>query len=119
MSASPEVRRHTRSRFRSWQALAAASPEQVQRYADPVFAPVAASSSSSSFNGSEEGSRQFARSQSQAQSDLSQEQRASRGFADQPRFSRRSLVSESFVPEAPAPRVPSLLPTSLRLAALA
>lgn len=98
---------------REWSAVAAASPEQMQRYVEPVFtagavAPAAPGEASPS---------SWARSsQQQAQPDA-QQQRAPR--EDQPTFNRRSLMSESFVPEPPAPRVAAFLPTSLRLSALA
>lgn len=95
---------------REWSAVAAASPEQMQRYVEPVFAPVAAAPA--------DAQPAFARSSSQqAQPDAQQQQRAPREEAHA--FNRRSLMSESFVPEPPAPRVAAFLPTSLRLSALA
>lgn len=99
-----------------WQAMAAASPEHMQRYADPVFSPGAGASHASSSPFGQGDSRQSAQQQAWSE----QQQRAARDQADaHAGFSRRSLVSETFVPAPPAPRVPALLPTSLRLSALA
>lgn len=99
-----------------WQAMAAASPEQMQRYADPVFSPGAGASHASSSPFGQGDFRQSAQQQAWSE----QQQRAARDQADaHAGFSRRSLVSETFVPAPPAPRVPALLPTSLRLSALA
>jgi hypothetical protein len=97
---------------REWQAIASASPEQLHRYADPVFSPGSNNQSASSSHGD---ARQ---QQQQAQPDG--QQRAPReSFSDHPAFNRRSLVSETFVPEPPAPRMAAFLPTSVRLSALA
>lgn len=92
---------------RELQAFAAQSPEQMRRYVEPVFSPGPAGSSD-----------QPAARQQAAQQDLPQ--RAPRPpFEEAAPFARRSLLRESFFPEPVAPRVPALLPTSLRLSALA
>jgi hypothetical protein len=101
---------------REWQAIASASPEQMHRYAEPVFSPGSNQQHPGSSSGHGDARQQPP--QQQAQSDA--QQRAPReSFSDHPAFTRRSLVSESFIPEAPAPRVPAFLPTSVRLSALA
>jgi hypothetical protein len=100
---------------REWQAVVDASPEQMQRYVEPVFGTGAASPMQAHPG---DGQPSFARSsQQQAQPDAQQEGRAPR--EEHPLFNRRSLLGESFVPESPAPRVAAFLPTSLRLSALA
>ncbi len=97
---------------REWQAVAATSPEHLHRFAEPVFSP--GSSQSNSFTQGD------ARQQPQHQAQPDGQQRAPRdSFSDHPAFNRRSLVSETFVPETPTPRVAAFLPTSLRLSALA
>lgn len=101
---------------REWQAVAAASPAQMQRYAEPVFSAGPAAPDSRSPFGQGDG-RQQAMHQ-QAQPDAQQHQRAARD-PESSAFTRRSLVSETFMPVPAAPRVPALLPTSLRLSALA
>ncbi|MFZ5495078.1 MAG: hypothetical protein ACOZE5_07040 [Verrucomicrobiota bacterium] len=104
---------------REWQAVAAASPGQMQRYAEPVFSPGAARGDTDpSFSQSGEHSRQPA-AQQQAQSDAQQQRPPREAFDGASAFARRSLVGGAFVPEPAAPRVPALLPTSLRLSALA
>lgn len=103
---------------REWHTVATASPEQMQRYAEPVFGTGSAHSNSNS-PFSQGDSRQQTAQQHQAQPDAQQHRAPREGFDGSSAFNRRSLVSESFVPEPPAPRVPALLPTSLRLSALA
>lgn len=104
-----------------WQAVKAASPEQLQRFAEPVFGPASAGESRAS-SGQGEPFPQHARSQQPLADadDRSQQQRSARDADASAFFSRRSLVPETFVPEpAAAPRAPAFLPTSLRLSALA
>ena len=100
---------------KEWQAVTAAAPGHLQRFLDPVFSPA-----SSSGTLGDSGAQQHS-AQRQAQQQAQQEQLAQRAeaWASQSPFSRRSALSESFVPEPAAPRVPVLLPTSLRLSALA
>lgn len=95
-----------------WQAVAAASPGQLQRFLDPVFSPATPGASA-------DAGAQHQSSQRQAQQQA-QEQSAARqdAWAGLSSFSRRS-PNGSFTPEPAAPRVPVLLPTSLRLSALA
>lgn len=97
---------------KEWQAVAAAAPGQLQRFLDPVFSPASSSGSLS-----DSGAQQHP-AHRQAQQQEQQAQRAEAWASASP-FSRRSALSESFVPEPAAPRVPVLLPTSLRLSALA
>lgn len=103
---------------REWHAAVAEAPAQMQRFLEPVFAAAPASASNSS-----DPHQSPARQQSPAShQDFSQhQQRAGRDHAADSHspFARRSLVSESFVPEPAAARVPAFLPTSLRLSALA
>lgn len=97
---------------REWQAVVSAAPAQMQRYLEPVFSPGSgASTNSYSAHGD-------ARQQQHAEPDAQQRQ-ARESFSDHPAFTRRSLLSESFIPEPPIPRVAAFLPTSLRLSALA
>ena len=99
---------------KEWQAVAASSPGHLQHFLDPVFSPASVSSSTDA------GTQQQA-SYRQSPQQHAQEQAANRQDAwhSQSPFSRRSALSESFVPEPAAPRVPVLLPTSLRLSVLA
>jgi hypothetical protein len=100
---------------KEWQAVAAASPGLLQRFLDPVFSPASSSGSLA------DAGAQHQSAHRQAQQQAQQEQSAHRAeaWASASPFSRRSALSESFVPEPAAPRVPVLLPTSLRLSALA
>jgi hypothetical protein len=100
---------------KEWQAVAAATPGQLQRFLDPVFSPASSSGSLADSGGQHHPAHR------QAQQQAQQEQLAHRAesWASASPFSRRSALSESFVPEPAAPRVPALLPTSLRLSALA
>lgn len=100
---------------KEWQVVAAAAPGQLQRFLDPVFSPASSSGSPA------DSGAQYQSAHRQAQQQAQQEQSAHRAetWASQSPFSRRSALSESFVPEPAAPRVPVLLPTSLRLSALA
>jgi hypothetical protein len=99
---------------REWQAVAAASPGHLQRFLDPVFSP------SSPATSTDAGTQHHA-SHRQQQHQPAQDQSPSRQdvWHSQSPFSRRSALTESFVPEPAASRVPVLLPTSLRLSALA
>lgn len=100
---------------KEWQAVAAASPGQLQRFLDPVFSPASSSGSLS-----DSGAQQHpAHRQAQQQAQQEQQAHRSEAWASSSPFSRRSALSEHFVPEPAAPRVPALLPTSLRLSALA
>ncbi len=96
-----------------WQAVAAASPAHLQRFLDPVFSPATPGTLTDSG-----AQHQSAHRQAQQQG---QEHSSSRHdpWSGQSPFTRRSALSESFVPEPATPRVPVLLPTSLRLSALA
>lgn len=98
---------------REWQAVAAAAPGHLQRFLDPVFSP--ASPSSATDQGAQHHSSQRQSPQQQAQ-EQSARPDAWQGHSP---FSRRSALGESFVPEPAVPRVPVLLPTSLRLSVLA
>lgn len=100
---------------KEWQAVAAAAPGQLQRFLDPVFSPASSSGSPADAGAQHQSAHRHAQQQAQ------QEQAAHRAeaWASASPFSRRSALSESFVPEPAAPRVPALLPTSLRLSALA
>lgn len=98
---------------REWQAVAASAPGQLQRFLDPVFSPA---SSASTDTGSQ---HQASHRQSQHQAAYDQASSRSDGWHSQSPFSRRSALSESFVPEPVAARAPTLLPTSLRLSVLA
>jgi hypothetical protein len=99
---------------KEWQAVAAASPGHLQRFLDPVFSP--ASVSASTDTGSQQQAAHRQSPQQQAQEHAAQRQDA---WHSQSPFSRRSALSENFVPEPATPRVPVLLPTSLRLSVLA
>jgi|GEM_PF-6338756 len=103
-----------------WQAVKAASPEHLQRFAEPVFSPASGGEPRAS-SGQGDQPQQHARSQqSPADPDAqSQHQRPAREPAAASFFSRRSLVPETFVPEPAAARAAAFLPTSLRLSALA
>jgi hypothetical protein len=98
---------------REWQAVAAASPSHLQRFLDPVFSP---SSPSTSTDAGTQHHASYRQSQQQPAHDQPSRQDL---WHSQSPFSRRSSLNESFVPEPPAARVPVLLPTSLRLSALA
>lgn len=99
---------------REWQTVAAQSPDQMRRYLEPVFAPSASSSTSG-----DSSQQQGARQQQQA-SNQDLPQRAPRVMPeDVSPFSHHSLLRESFFPTPAAPRVPTVLPTSVRLSALA
>lgn len=98
---------------REWQAVVSAAPAQMQRYLEPVFSP-GSGTSANSYNAHGDARQQ----QQHAEADAQQRQ-ARESFSDHPAFTRRSLVSESFIPEPPTPRVAAFLPTSLRLSALA
>jgi hypothetical protein len=105
---SPELRA---ALTREWQAVARQSPEQLRQFVEPVFAP-------SSSNG--DPSPSFARQQQQAaQQDLPQQRQSRARDEDTLTFTRRPQAGETFLASAAAPRVPSLLPTSVRLSALA
>jgi hypothetical protein len=108
---SPELRE---ALAKEWQAVAASAPGHLQHFLDPVFSPASASASTDA------GTQQHA-SYRQSPQQQAQEQAANRQdvWHSQSPFSRRSALSESFVPEPATPRVPMLLPTSLRLSALA
>jgi hypothetical protein len=95
---------------REMQAVASASPEQLRRYAEPVFSPSTSGDSQQ---------QQHSGRQSAAQQDLSQRTPRQPQAEEAAPFARRSLLRETFFPEPAAPRVPALLPTSLRLSALA
>ena len=96
---------------REMQAVASQSPAQLRRYVAPVFSPASSSASSG-------GSYQQPGRQPAAQQDLPQ--RTPRPLTDElAPFAQRSLLRESFFPEPVAARAPVLLPTSLRLSALA
>ena len=103
-----------------WQAVKAASPEHLQRFAEPVFSPAAVGEGRPSAQSGDQ-SQSHARSQQPATDPdaQSQHQRSARDQAAASFFSRRSLVPESFVPEPAAARTAAFLPTSLRLSALA
>jgi hypothetical protein len=97
---------------REMQAVASQSPEQMRRYVAPVFSPA----DTSSFSGHSQ--QQPGRQQQAAQQDLPQ--RAPRALFDEVApFAGRSLLRDTFFPEPVAARAPVLLPTSLRLSALA
>ena len=103
---SPELRSALN---REWQVMAAQSPEEMRRFLDPVFSSSPASADTPSA---------FARQQ-QPQQDLpSRTPRESWAESASP-FSRRSQLSDSFIPEPAVARGPSFLPTSLRLSVLA
>lgn len=101
---------------REWQVVAAQSPEQMRRYLEPVFSP---NTNTSPTPSSDESPSSSGRQQQQAQQDLpSRQGRESWNDPANP-FSRRSQLSDSFIPEPAAPRSPAFLPTTLRLSALA
>ncbi len=101
---------------REWQAVAASSPDQLRQFVQPVFSPSSSQgdSSSSSFAG-----RQQQQQQQAAQQDLSQQRSPRSATEENVAFTRRSLLGESFAPQAAAPRLPAFLPTSQRLSVLA
>jgi hypothetical protein len=92
----------------------------MRRYLEPVFAPASptpstpASDDTPSFS-----SRQQQQQQQQAAQDQSSRSGREAWAESGNPFSRRSQLSESFIPEPAAPRVPAFLPTSSRLSALA
>lgn len=97
---------------REMQAVASQSPEQLRRYVAPVFSPATPASAGDSQQQSP------GRQQQAAQQDLPQ--RPPRPLFDEAApFAQRSLLRDSFFPEPVAARAPVLLPTSLRLSALA
>ena len=99
---------------REWQALAGQSPEQMRRYLEPVFSPAAASAPAAS-----DSSSSFTRQQQSSQQDQpSRSPREPWAELASP-FSRRSQLSDSFIPEPAVTRVPAFLPTSHRLSVLA
>ncbi len=100
---------------KEWQAVAAAAPGHLQRFLDPVFSPASSSNSPADAGAQHQSAHRHAQQQAQ------QEQFAHRAeaWASASPFSRRSALSESFVPEPAVPRVPAFLPTSLRLSVLA
>ncbi|MDQ5980971.1 MAG: hypothetical protein QG602_3949 [Verrucomicrobiota bacterium] len=96
-----------------WQAVAAASPSHLQRFLDPVFSPATP-------GGTADSGAQHQSSQRQAQQQAQEHAHARHdGWAGHAAFSRRSVLNESFVPAPAVPRVAVMLPTSLRLSALA
>ncbi len=96
-----------------WQAVAAASPAHLQRFLDPVFSPATPGQNA-------DAGAQHQSSQRQAQQQAQEHANARHdGWAGATAFARRALLNESFIPEPAAPRAPVLLPTSLRLSALA
>jgi hypothetical protein len=98
---------------REWQAVAAASPNHLQRFLDPVFSPSSPSTPA-------DAGTQYHSSHRQPQQQPAHDQPSRQDvWHSQSPFARRSSLNESFVPEPPAARVPVLLPTSLRLSALA
>ena len=99
---------------REWQVVAAQSPEQMRRYLEPVFSP-----NTSPAPVSDEAPSSFGRQQQPAQQDLPSRQARESWHDSASPFSRRSQLSDSFVPEPAVPRGPAFLPTSLRLSALA
>jgi hypothetical protein len=99
---------------REWQAVAAASPGNLQRFLDPVFSPSSPATSTDAGTQHHASHRQPQQQPSHDQSSFRQD-----AWHSQSPFSRRSNLTESFVPEPAASRVPVLLPTSLRLSALA
>lgn len=99
---------------REWQAVAAASPAHLQRFLDPVFSPSSATTSTDAGTQHHASHRQPQQQQTQDQSFFRQD-----AWHSQSPFSRRSALTGIFVPEPAASRVPVLLPTSLRLSALA
>jgi hypothetical protein len=95
---------------REWQAVAEQSPEQMARYLEPVFSPtpssVPAATDTPSF---------FARQQQQSHQDLPSRTPREPWAEPANLFSRRSQLSDSFIPEPAVTRGPAFLPTSLRL----
>ncbi len=103
---SPELRT---ALTQEWQAVAADSPAQTLRYLEPVFSP-GSSPASANADSQQHPSRQ---------QDLPQRSPPAAWTDDASPFTRRSQLSDSFIPEPVAPRVPALLPTSSRLSVLA
>lgn len=99
---------------REWQVVAAQSPEQMRRFLEPVFSP-----NTSPLPSSDEPPSAFGRQQQPAQQDLPSRQARESWNDSTHSFSRRSQLSDSFLPETAVPRSPAFLPTSLRLSALA
>jgi hypothetical protein len=99
---------------REWQVVAAQSPEQMRRYLEPVFSP-----NSSPAPVSDEAPSFSSRQQQQAQQDLPSRQSREAWHDPASPFSRRSQLSDSFIPEPAGARGPAFLPTSLRLSVLA
>jgi hypothetical protein len=96
-----------------WQAVAAASPAHLQRFLDPVFSPATPGHTA-------DPGAQHQSSQRQAQQQAQEHAHARHdAWSGATAFARRALLNESFIPEPAAPRAPVLLPTSLRLSALA
>jgi len=99
---------------REWQVVAAQSPEQMRRYLEPVFSP-----NSPAAAGADDAPSFSSRQQQHAQQEQASRQ-SREGWADSPTpFSRRSQLSDSFVPEPAIARGPVSLPTSQRLSVLA
>ncbi|RXK52965.1 hypothetical protein ESB00_14730 [Oleiharenicola lentus] len=96
-----------------WQAVAAASPAHLQRFLDPVFSPATPGQNADAGAQHQSSQRQ---AQQQAQEHASARHDAWSGATA---FARRALLNDSFIPEPAAPRAPVMLPTSLRLSALA
>ena len=99
---------------REWQTLAGQSPEQMRRYLDPVFSPAAASAPAAS-----DPSSSYTRQQQSSQQDQSSRSPREPWAESASPFSRRSQLSDSFIPEPAVTRVPAFLPTSHRLSVLA
>jgi hypothetical protein len=92
---------------REWQAVAAATPEQLRQFVEPVFS-------------SATGGESFSSSSRQHSPQQDQPQRTPRSWLeDALPLNRRESAGEAFASRPAAPRVPVLLPTSLRLSALA
>ena len=108
---SPELRS---ALSREWQALAAQSPEQLRRYLEPVFSPAP-----SSVPASADTPAAFTRQQQPSQQDLPSRTPREPWVEPSSPFSRRSQLSDSFIPEPAVTRGPAFLPTSLRLSVLA
>ena len=101
---------------REWQAVSASSPGQLRQFVQPVFSP---SSSNGDSSPSFAGRQQQQPPQQGAQQDLAQQRSPRASEEDTMTFTRRSLIGETFVPQATAPRQPAFLPTSQRLSVLA
>ncbi len=106
---SPELRT---ALTREWQAVAASAPEQALRYLDPVFSSAPASASTDS-------QQHPARQQQQPQQDFSQRSQREGWTGSSSSFTRRTQLTDSFVPEPSVARGPVFLPTSSRLSVLA